>query len=181
MFAPAAPALPLKDIHLPPAPGIWPLAPGWWLVLVLASVLAAVTVRWVWQHYQRRAYRRQLESLLDQELMNSNDPASRLASLSQLLRRAARAASGAAASQLLGEQWLQFLDGADPGKPFTQGPGRLLLTGPFATHAASASEINAVEAIARRRFMQLALIGRDRHQRKATDNGTAVGLEHTDD
>ncbi|PKM02127.1 MAG: DUF4381 domain-containing protein [Gammaproteobacteria bacterium HGW-Gammaproteobacteria-6] len=180
MFAPTAPALPLKDIHLPPAPGIWPLAPGWWLVLVLASVLAAVTMRWLWHHYRRRAYRRQLESLLDQEL-NSNDPSSRLATLSQLLRRASRVASGAAASQLLGEQWLQFLDGADPGKPFTQGPGRLLLTGPFATFAASASEIDAVEAIARRRFMQLALMGRDRHQRKSPDNGTAVGLERTDD
>ncbi len=181
MFAPAAPALPLKDIHLPPAPGIWPLAPGWWLVLVLASVLAAVTLRWVWQHYQRRAYRRRLESLLDQELMNSNDPASRLATMSQLLRRATRVASGAAASQLMGEQWLQFLDGADPGKPFTQGPGRLLLTGPFASLVASASVIDAVEAIARKRFMQLALMGRDRHQRKSTDDGTVLELERTDD
>ncbi|PKM16485.1 MAG: DUF4381 domain-containing protein [Gammaproteobacteria bacterium HGW-Gammaproteobacteria-2] len=181
MLAPAAPALPLNDIHLPPAPGIWPLAPGWWLVLVLACALAAVIMRWLWQHYRRRAYSRQLESLLDQELMNSNDPASRLATLSQLLRRASRVASGAAASQLLGEQWLQFLDGADPGKPFTQGPGRLLLTGPFATLAASASEIDAVEAIVRRRFMQLALMAHDRHQRKSPDNGTAVGLERTDD
>src|SRR3546814_17152591 len=103
-------ALPLKDIHLPPAPGIWPLAPGWWLALaVLVFALIAIG-RWWWARHQRRVRHRQLEQLFARCTDAAMSPTARLAQLSQLLRRAARVALGDAAGQLHGEHWLQWLD-----------------------------------------------------------------------
>lgn len=171
LSVPATPPLPLKDIYLPPAPGIWPLAPGWWAVLVLACLVGFVGGRWLWRRYRRRVYRRQLDTLFVRALATTVEPSARLAIVSQLLRRAARAASGDAAGQLTGEHWLQFLDGDDPGKPFTQGPGRALLTGPFQAKAASALAIDALAPIARQRFMQLAMTGHDQRQRTAAGDG----------
>lgn len=167
MIDPRTPPLPLKDIYLPPEPGIWPLAPGWWALSLLACLVLFIGGRWLWRRYRRRAYRRQLEALVARELAVGIDPATRLIIISQLLRRAARLASGDAAGQLTGEQWLQFLDGEDPGQPFSKGPGRVLLTGPFRpsaqTNAAAAAD--ALEPVARQRFMQLAMIGYGQRQR----------------
>lgn len=167
MIDPRTPPLPLKDIYLPPEPGAWPLAPGWWALLLLACLMILFGGRWLWDRYRRRAHRRQLETLLAQELAASTDPATRLAIISQLLRRAARLASSDAAGQLTGEQWLQFLDGEDPGKPFTRGPGRVLLTGPFQPSAQTnaAAPADALEPIVRQRFMQLAMTGYGQRQR----------------
>lgn len=166
----ATPPLPLKDIHLPPPPGIWPLAPGWWVLIAVAGLLLFIGGRWLWRRYRQRAYRRRLRVLFDQSLASTADSATRLAIISQLLRRAARAASGDATGQLMGEPWLQFLDGEDPAKPFTQGPGRALLTGPFAANPVSAAVIDALEPIVRRRFMQLAMTGYRRDLRRSPDD-----------
>ena len=38
--------LPLRDLHLPPDIGWWPMAPGWWVLLAIAA--AAL----VWLSYQ---------------------------------------------------------------------------------------------------------------------------------
>ncbi|MFK8012016.1 MAG: DUF4381 domain-containing protein [Marinicellaceae bacterium] len=34
-----APVLELRDIHLPADPSIWPLAPGWWILIILSMVV----------------------------------------------------------------------------------------------------------------------------------------------
>ena len=43
-------AIPLRDLHLPDAIGWWPLAPGWWGVLVILAVGLAYTT---WRLYRR--------------------------------------------------------------------------------------------------------------------------------
>ena len=34
--------IPIRGLHLPPEPGLWPLAPGWWALIVLAAILLSV-------------------------------------------------------------------------------------------------------------------------------------------
>ena len=80
-------SLPLRDIHLPVAPGWWPPAPGWWLLggLLLAMLAAGGVMAW------RRARRRHaLLRMFDQRVDAAADPAARVAAISELLRRAAR-------------------------------------------------------------------------------------------
>ncbi len=125
--------LPLRDIQLPPEPGIWPLAPGVWILGLLALLLAAGMlhrgVRW-WRRRRRRrladaAYAGVIASWPPQLA-----PAQHLAAASELLRRLCRL-HAPQALLLQGEAWLDFLDGRDASRPFSRGPGRILLDGPY--------------------------------------------------
>ena len=89
MTTPSANALEgLRDIHLPDPISVWPLAPGWWLTLLII-VLAALAVHFVMRARRlspRRAALGELEKL--EENYSSTGDVSALASgLSALLRR----------------------------------------------------------------------------------------------
>lgn len=101
----------LRDIHLPPAPSWWPLAPGWW---VLAALLALMLVAAAWFWRRRRLLQRRRRLLLD-ELetlaachVRDGDDAALAAALHQLLRRVARR-HDEAATQQRGDSWRQTL------------------------------------------------------------------------
>ncbi|MBB4724093.1 DUF4381 domain-containing protein [Xanthomonas euvesicatoria] len=144
-------SLPLRDVHLPPSPSWWPLAPGWWLVI--AVVVLVMGSAWVWWWRQRQRQRRWLAAF-DAELARATTPAQRLAAVSVLLRRAARRVDPQA-DRLQGEAWLQFLDGRKrKDQVFSQGPGRAVLEGGF-QRAPTVSDLPAVEALARQRFVAL--------------------------
>jgi hypothetical protein len=123
----------LRDIHLPPEPAWWPPAPGWWIVIVLLVGLLA----WIASRLYRRARRERARRVLRNEYERirrehpSADCAARqVAALSELLRRAARRHRPEALT-LKDEPWLAFLDDGDADQPFSRGPGRLLLDGPY--------------------------------------------------
>lgn len=99
-------ALPLRDVHLPDAPGLWPPAPGWWLVAAALLLLMAIPLLlWLRRRQRERSWQRQF----DAELAVVNDDAARLAALLILLRRAAR--EQAPGNELLqGDAWLQAVD-----------------------------------------------------------------------
>lgn len=122
---------PLRDIHLPAEPGWWPPAPGWW-VLALLLLLALGWLLWVLRtRLARRRRARELEAMaaaVAEQLPPDASGAVLAAELSLLLRRAARVAGAAA---LQGEAWLHWLDGDDPVRPFSRGPGRILLDAPW--------------------------------------------------
>ncbi|APO97295.1 DUF4381 domain-containing protein [Xanthomonas vesicatoria] len=144
-------SLPLRDVHLPPSPSWWPLAPGWWLVI--AAVVLVLAGAWLWWWRRRRRQRRWLAAF-DSELQRATTPAQRLATLSILLRRAARTVD-TQADRLQGEAWLQFLDGRkSKTHAFSQGLGRTLLEGGFQRTPAVA-DLDALQALARQRFLQL--------------------------
>ncbi|MCC8538617.1 DUF4381 domain-containing protein [Xanthomonas axonopodis pv. poinsettiicola] len=144
-------SLPLRDVHLPPSPGWWPLAPGWWLVIAVVALVLAGTWFWWWR---RRRQQRRWVAAFDAELQRAATPAQRLATLSVLLRRAARTVD-AQADRLQGEAWLQFLDGhKSKAKAFSQGPGRAVLDGGFQRTPAVA-DIDTVQALVRQRFLAL--------------------------
>lgn len=121
--------LKLRDIHLPPEPSWWPPAPGWWLLAVVVLLLLAWAVRAIWHARARQMRNAAIEAQLSLALAPS-EPDLQLAQLSQLLRRAAREADSRSVA-LHGEAWLQFLDGSAADRPFSAGPGRILLDGPF--------------------------------------------------
>lgn len=146
----AGAAIPLRDIHLPQAPGWWPPAPGWWLLAALAlAVLAAVAVL-LWRRIRRR---RELLRMFDQRVAAATGAPARVAAISELLRRAALGHDGAAG--LEGEEWLEFLD-RDAGAPRFRGElGQLLLEGGYRREVDGA-QVELLRKAARARFLQLA-------------------------
>lgn len=147
------PVLPsLRDIHLPPERGWWPPAPGWWL---LVALVVGVSVWWVvrrWRVRRRVRARERVLAQFDAALAAVDAPPAKLAAASEMLRRAARVHDAAAAT-FAGDAWLQFLDGLDVGKPFSQGAGRALIDGAFRPRLDD--DISPAIALARARFVEL--------------------------
>lgn len=80
----------LRDIHLPEPILWWPLAPGWWLLIIMAVVLAAWLVRILYNKYSARLYRRQALKRLDQ--LAQLESQQQLRQLFELLKQTANSA-----------------------------------------------------------------------------------------
>jgi hypothetical protein len=127
----------LRDIHGLDPVGLWPLAPGWWLVLggaLLATWLLYLAARFVWRYpffTWRYGARRQLLRLRGR---SAGEPVGVVAAeFSELLRRIAIARCGrAACAGLAGDAWLDWLTANDPAGFDWRGAGRLLLALPYA-------------------------------------------------
>jgi hypothetical protein len=124
--------LPLRDIHLPPPVAWWPPAPGWWLLLALGVALCVLSI-WLWRRLQRVSVNKMaLRELTNLENDRTLSAGERVRRLSTLLRRAALSAYPRnEVAGLAGDEWLRFLDRHLEGTQFSQGPGRLLLDGPY--------------------------------------------------
>src|SRR5690606_2680098 len=148
-------SLPLRDIHPPLPPPLWPPAPGWWLLGL--AVVAAVLGAWWWR--RRRARRRAaITAVFDEAVAAAGTPDEQLAAMSELLRRAARRIDPRA-DRLDGAAWLEFLDRHDPGSAesgtgmaFSSGPGRVLLTGPWRRDVGG-EEVERLRPLARTWFL----------------------------
>ncbi|MDJ0700191.1 MAG: DUF4381 domain-containing protein [Woeseiaceae bacterium] len=131
----AATPIPIRDVHLPGAVGLWPLAPGWWVLIALLTVALLVGGRMLWRSYRQGVYRRvalrQL-SILDRAYREHGDAVALAASVSELLRRTMLAyAPRSDIAGLTGQAWLDWLD-RDLGIPqFTGAAGRCLLELPY--------------------------------------------------
>ncbi len=78
--------LPLRDIHLPGAVSGWPLAPGWWFLILLAGVLAGL----LWVRWRRGLVRRRALAELDHiraRFERHGDDRTLVRDVSTLLRR----------------------------------------------------------------------------------------------
>lgn len=129
-------SLPLRDIHLPDPVSWWPLAPGWWallLLLVSAVLLTAYFIRRYRNHKISALY------LANQELeriktdFNINQDKSNLVKeLSELIRRLSISIFPREESAgLTGEEWLKFLDQYSAKNEFDNGIGRVLIEAPY--------------------------------------------------
>ena len=105
------------------------IAPGWWLLALLALVIACCiyfgTHRW-----RSRLWQRQAKSTAQniRERVGHDSSAKTLASCSQLARKVVLAVDQREqVASLHGEQWLEKLDDVSKRPEFTQGIGRLLI------------------------------------------------------
>jgi len=146
----AATSLPLRDVHLPTAPGLWPPPLGWWLVLA-AVLLIAIAGAWWWRRRRRRGPVVDWGRVFDAEVAAATTASAQIAAMSVLLRRAARQREPAAAT-LTGSAWLAWLDGSEPGR-FSGGVGQRLLDD--AWRAQTEADIGGLHALARARFVEL--------------------------
>ncbi len=124
--------LELRDIHLPPDPGLWPPAPGWWLLALLVAILLGWLVLRARRHLAKRRLRRRVLGELA-ALAGSEDLARAAAAVSALLKRVALVRfPRREVAPLVGEPWLAFLDRTGGEGRFRSGPGRPLAEAPYA-------------------------------------------------
>ncbi len=125
----------LRDIHEPASISWWPLASGWYIVIVLLVVVALYAV---WHILRKRRIRRIALRELDnlKTIFQKNGDKQYTAShLSILLRKVFLSQhTRYAVAGLEGEAWLTFLDHATDSTDFTQGEGRVLVSAPYALH-----------------------------------------------
>lgn len=125
--------LPLRDIHLPGAVLWWPPAFGWWILAGLSIILILV----IWVRCSRgRRHRAALKALnaVTEQLRNGTDPVACLQQVSQVLRRFIMTVTpdSRSVAGVIGDEWLEFLDGRWDRDAFTEGKGRQLLKVPYA-------------------------------------------------
>lgn len=126
------PDLPLRDIHLPDGVSWWPIAPGWWLLLMLLMLFAAVI--WALRINKARGRMRK-HALAELEKVETNfsqhQDAQQLASeLSTLLRRICISRYPRTdVAGLTGQAWLDFLNAQT--NSFETESADALLNGPF--------------------------------------------------
>ncbi len=134
------PQLPLRDIHIPePLSPLdlaywWPPAVGWYVAIILIGIAAAAL--WLLKQRQQRAKlaRAALYEMTQIEIAYAKhgDLQQLLRETSILLRRISLSYHPREdVASLAGEQWLSFLDTGLSKPYFSQGPGRLLLDGPY--------------------------------------------------
>jgi len=119
---PESTTLPLRDIKLPPEPGFWPLAPGWWVVIGVALVLICWLL-WKYLRYRRRqkrwqAIQQQLAQIQFDYSQHQQDQ-QLLAELSVFLRRFVKfQLADPKATTLQGDAWLAYLNQLQPSGSF---------------------------------------------------------------
>lgn len=125
----------LRDIRLPDAVSWWPPAPGWWVVVLFATVLVVVGVLRARRYLRSpsRAATREL-TRIRRDYRTTRDVHALAVALSIFLRRCVLAAfPRVEAAGLTGDAWLSFLDRTGATVAFSHGPGRVLISAPYQT------------------------------------------------
>lgn len=104
----------LHDIHLPPALTMWPLAPGWYVVLGMISIAMMACIVGGWRWYQHGKVKRAALRLLRQyekQYYQTSNAQQASAEINELLKRVALAYFPRQdVAQLCGKDWLLFLN-----------------------------------------------------------------------
>ncbi|MFT5722568.1 MAG: hypothetical protein ACI9W6_002898 [Motiliproteus sp.] len=134
----------LRDLQLPEAIGLWPPAPGWWLLALLSVGLLGWLGLWLYRYRLRNRYRNQaLQELTRLDKLRQQDPQRWLQQLNQLLRRTALAAyPPQTIAPLSGAAWVAFLYRSSLLEAFRQPLGTRLASGPYQPHLSIETDID---------------------------------------
>ena len=128
----------LKDIHLPEVSLWWPLAPGWWLLLILAILSIFYLPRLLrWLHWKpvKTLSLRELERIRA-EMLNGLDPQRVSEEISILLRRTVISLCGRAnGASSTGKNWVEQLKQLSGDECFTAEQNEWLSSGQYAPSA----------------------------------------------
>lgn len=140
--------LPLRDIHLPDPISWWPLAIGWWLALgaiLLAIILTYFIVKWYTKPKLKKHALLALQEI-ETSYQKTENASHCIAELSILLRRAVLSQKHSKdAPSLTGPAWLELLDQPLKKPEFSQGIGKILLTGPYQQHIDNADVVKLIQ------------------------------------
>lgn len=96
----------LAPLRSPNPVGWWPLAPGWWLLIGLASLALLTTAIWLWRRRAANHYRR----VALQTLARLESEGTDTAELNRLLKATALQVYGKQVAALSGDAWVAFLE-----------------------------------------------------------------------
>jgi hypothetical protein len=158
--------IPLRDLHLPEATGLWPLAPGWWVVIAIVVVLLAIWCRQMWISWRdgasRRHALRQFEDFYAAYRKNG-DVVAFANELSELLRRTMIAyAPREEVAGLTGQAWLDWLDHDLPIPQFSGAAGRGLLELPYRDPESGVADFDVDEMLSAVRMRLRTPVGSSR-------------------
>ncbi|MDG2500905.1 MAG: DUF4381 domain-containing protein [Porticoccaceae bacterium] len=115
----------LRDIHLPADISWWPLAPGWWVLIVVLVFLFGWIISKMVKRYQANLYRRQALVKLEQ-IENSSANSNPLADIFAVLKQAANIAYPNRHFSSLGiDKFIDFLHSSCPSSLFGDLPDNL--------------------------------------------------------
>ncbi len=129
-------SLPLRDIHLPDPVSLWPLAPGWWALMILLVTVTLLTMYFIRRYRNHKISalylaKQELERIKTDFNIN-NDKSNLVKELSELIRRLSISIFPREESAgLTGEEWLKFLDQYSDKNEFDTGIGRVLIEAPY--------------------------------------------------
>lgn len=124
--------LPLRDIHIPEAIGLWPPAIGWWILAVLIPLLLFLSYK-LYKRITRKtalkSVKKQIKILKDNQELNEQQ---KLIELSSLMRRTAVSIFPREdVASLTGDVWLDFLDSKLLNTSFKTETGQLLINAAY--------------------------------------------------
>lgn len=114
--------LPLRGLHMPSEPGFWPLAPGWWVLMVLVILVLLVMV-FLWYRKRQKtrqwlAIKKEIDALAERHQKEPNATAL-LTEASVLLRRYEKYHHQQNhAASLSGQAWIDHLNASHADQPF---------------------------------------------------------------
>jgi hypothetical protein len=150
--------LPLRDLHLPDPTGWWPLAMGWWFIILLLVIGLVWLLRRAWRRrkfYAPMRYALREFDAIEVDYLRHRNAVVLGKQLSELLRRGMLAyAPRDEVAGLTGERWLEWLDRDLPVPYFHTEGGRSLLLLPYcdAQKAVGDIDINALLAAVKMRL-----------------------------
>ena len=124
----------LRDIHSPPAIDFWPLAPGWWAIIIISIAILTTAIYYYKRHRNNTAFKRTAMTELHQLAIDCGDDIDFIQQLNRLLKQTALAVRPRRdIASLNGEAWLHFLEAnyKNSNQEFLSGPGQVLAQGPY--------------------------------------------------
>ena len=117
----------LKDLHSPTSISVFPLAPGWYLLLIMVILFFGIIIWLKFRKQTKRSRVKEIYALFENLEQNSTNNTQLLADLSIFLKRVAISQFPDQQIQLkFGKEWLLFLDQTGKTTEFSNGIGKCL-------------------------------------------------------